>query len=121
MRTSFGLDAGTDDDRGNDNDEQVFVFICHYPYRMDPGSGTEMETFGNTRTRQDSTGTFLAGWHSSSSINWILILILGNSRLHRVKLFNFVNCLGPCLGHSQALHEMDNGGTVTENSKRGLF
>jgi hypothetical protein len=36
MRASFGLDAGTDGDRGNDNDEQVFVFIYYYPYHMDP-------------------------------------------------------------------------------------
>jgi len=46
MRASFGLDAGTDDDGGNDNDEQVFVFICHYPYHMDPRLGDRNGHFG---------------------------------------------------------------------------
>lgn len=54
MRASFDLDTGTDDDGGNDNDEQVFVFICHYPYHTDP-RGTEMETL-----ESNWTGTFLA-------------------------------------------------------------
>lgn len=39
MRASFGLDAGTDDDGGNDNDEQVFVFIWHYPYHTSTARG----------------------------------------------------------------------------------